>query len=277
MTSQKQWADDEEEVAIELPENEYYEDEESGIKTVIEYTLDSKKKIQKTTTKYAMKTRTKKVSQSVAERANWKKFGKTANQSSDHTTIVSKEEFKIEDPKDGGEAEKKAQAEALRKLAIKFAESNTKRRADAMLRGGLHNEELEQSMNAPAAASSNRYIPPGAREGGGGMREENPNTLRVTNLSEDTKESDLVELFKNFGRTTRVFLSRNKETLVSRGFAYVSFEDRGDATRALQALNGFGYDHLILKVEWAAPSEKRDIHNEGPRFVSGYGKPLPQG
>ena len=35
------------------------------------------------------------------------------------------------------------------------------------------------------------------------------------------------------------------------GFAFVSYVKREDAARAVSNLNGFGYDHLILSVEWA--------------------------
>lgn len=40
----------------------------------------------------------------------------------------------------------------------------------------------------------------------------------------------------------------------SRGFAFVSFFQKSDAESAMQALQGYGYDHLILKLEWAKPS-----------------------
>ena len=32
---------------------------------------------------------------------------------------------------------------------------------------------------------------------------------------------------------------------------------REDGERAIRTLNGYGYGHLILKVEWAAPREER--------------------
>lgn len=35
------------------------------------------------------------------------------------------------------------------------------------------------------------------------------------------------------------------------GFAFVSYSHREDAAQAIKNLDGFGYDHLILKVEWA--------------------------
>ncbi|KAF9438858.1 translation initiation factor eIF3 subunit g [Entomortierella beljakovae] len=84
-------------------------------------------------------------------------------------------------------------------------------------------------------------------------RDEQP-TLRVTNLSEDATESDVSELFKRFGHISRVFLARDRETNVCKGFAFVSFTMREDAQRALEAIDGRGYDNLILRVEWAKSS-----------------------
>ncbi|KAG0224739.1 translation initiation factor eIF3 subunit g [Mortierella sp. GBA43] len=81
-------------------------------------------------------------------------------------------------------------------------------------------------------------------------REEQP-TLRVTNLSEDATEADVSDLFKRFGHISRVFLARDRETNVCKGFAFVSFTMREDAQRALEAVDGRGYDNLILRVEWA--------------------------
>jgi translation initiation factor 3 subunit G len=44
---------------------------------------------------------------------------------------------------------------------------------------------------------------------------------------------------------------QDKNTGQSRGFAFVSYKRREDAERAIKTLNGFGYDHLILTVEWS--------------------------
>ena len=35
------------------------------------------------------------------------------------------------------------------------------------------------------------------------------------------------------------------------GFAFINFHRREDAARAIAGVSGFGYDHLILNVEWA--------------------------
>lgn len=35
------------------------------------------------------------------------------------------------------------------------------------------------------------------------------------------------------------------------GFAFVTFYTRADAEKAIEKVSGFGYNHLILQVEWA--------------------------
>lgn len=40
-----------------------------------------------------------------------------------------------------------------------------------------------------------------------------------------------------------------------KGFAYVHFKFRADAAKAVQVLNGHGYDHLILNAEWSKPPQ----------------------
>lgn len=64
-----------------------------------------------------------------------------------------------------------------------------------------------------------------------------------------------------------------------RGFAYISYRYKKDADEALEKLNGYGYDHLILKVERAKPSNRDPGTSSGLSggFTSGYGKALPQG
>lgn len=37
-------------------------------------------------------------------------------------------------------------------------------------------------------------------------------TIRVTNLSEDTREADLQELFRPFGSIQRIYLAKDKNT-----------------------------------------------------------------
>ena len=154
--------------------------------------------------------------------------------------------------------------------------------------------------NALGPVGESKYVPPGARwaqaaaAGGAGgegaaappMPLEDHTKIRVTNISEDTTEGDLRELFGNFGSIHRIYLAKDPETMHSRGFAFVSFYRESDAELAMQALQGYGYDHLILKLEWARPSA-RDYGGGGANSapgssglgggrMSGYGQALAQ-
>ncbi|KAI4204841.1 MAG: hypothetical protein LQ350_000907 [Teloschistes chrysophthalmus] len=103
------------------------------------------------------------------------------------------------------------------------------------------------------------YVPPHLRNKGGvtgekmGGKYERDDlaTLRVTNVSEFAEENDLREIFERFGRVTRVFLAKDRETQRAKGFAFISFADRSDAARACEKIDGYGYGHLILRVEFA--------------------------
>lgn len=110
-----------------------------------------------------------------------------------------------------------------------------------------------------------KYVPPsrrgeGARERVSGdmmpdrRRQEDTAAIRVSNLSENTQEGDLQELFKPFGSIGRIFLAKDKITGQCKGFAFINYYKKEDAAKAIATLNRFGYDNLILNVEWAKPS-----------------------
>ena len=54
-----------------------------------------------------------------------------------------------------------------------------------------------------------------------------------------------------------IYLLKDKNTGDYRGFAFVHYYKKDNAQKAIATLNGFGYDHLILNVEWAKPSEPK--------------------
>ncbi|KAG6760177.1 hypothetical protein POTOM_036680 [Populus tomentosa] len=116
-----------------------------------------------------------------------------------------------------------------------------------------------ETAMAATGATKGAYVPPSMRAGaertvGSDMRRRNEeNSVRVTNLSEDTREPDLLELFRTFGPVSRVYVAIDQKTSVSRGFGFVNFVSKEDAERAINKLNGYGYDNLILRVEWATP------------------------
>ncbi|MFS7906794.1 putative RNA recognition motif domain, nucleotide-binding alpha-beta plait domain superfamily [Helianthus anomalus] len=89
---------------------------------------------------------------------------------------------------------------------------------------------------------------------GADMRHRNDEDfVRVNNLSGDTREPDLLELLCPFVNVSRVYVAIDQKTGMSRGFGFVNFMRREDGERVIAKLNGYGYDNLILSVEWAAP------------------------
>ncbi|GMP50896.1 hypothetical protein CsSME_00017324 [Camellia sinensis var. sinensis] len=85
------------------------------------------------------------------------------------------------------------------------------------------------SADATAAlsiANNSTYVPPSRRAGSEGSI----GMPRIGNLSEDAQDTDLVELC----------------------YGFVSFICKEDVERAIEKLNGCGYDNLILSVEWSA-------------------------
>jgi len=105
--------------------------------------------------------------------------------------------------------------------------------------------------------SGTGYVPPHLRnrDGGGGQEEEKQQaTLRVTNVSTDATRDDMHELFRKFGPIARVSVPQDRATGEGRGFAFIDFYNHADAARAIEALNGTGFDSLILNVDWARPS-----------------------
>ncbi|ERN06686.1 hypothetical protein AMTR_s00058p00204390 [Amborella trichopoda] len=114
------------------------------------------------------------------------------------------------------------------------------------------------AASAQGGPAKGTYVPPsmrgGAERSGTEMRRRNEeNSVRVTNLSEDTREADLRELFQTFGSLSRVYVAVDQKTGMSRGFGFVTFVNKEDAQRAINKLDGYGYDNLILRVEWSTP------------------------
>lgn len=113
---------------------------------------------------------------------------------------------------------------------------------------------------AGGPGAGGKYVPPSKR-GDNRMGESMPDrkrtedtaAIRVSNLSENTQEGDLQDLFKPFGSIARIFLAKDKVTNQCKGFAFINYHKKDDAARAIAYLNGHGYDHLILTVEWAKP------------------------
>lgn len=81
--------------------------------------------------------------------------------------------------------------------------------------------------------------------------------LFVGNLSFNSTEGDLLELFKQAGQVTRCDLIVDKFTNRSRGFAFIEMASQEEANRAIQMFNGKEFGGRALTVNEARPREER--------------------
>jgi len=81
--------------------------------------------------------------------------------------------------------------------------------------------------------------------------------LFVGNLSFNTTEGDLLDLFKQAGNVTTCNLIVDKFTNKSRGFAFVEMSSQEEATKAIGDMNGKELDGRALTVNEAKPREDR--------------------
>ena len=85
--------------------------------------------------------------------------------------------------------------------------------------------------------------------------------LYVGNLSFETTESDLKELFGQAGTVETVRIITDRDTGRSKGFGFVEMRDGGD--KAIAELNGKDFKGRALTVNEARPMSPRDSRDGG--------------
>lgn len=271
----ERWADYDD----ELPEPTETAEDAKGIKTCVEYTYNKKNQKVKITKRIQVKHTQMKVPRVIEERlARIKPFGKALEPGNEDASSRDPNDVFILHPKIADQEDN--QAVDLKAAMINMKMREQQRLVDQEL--GLITPSSGDKPSAEEPTASDKpaaYVPPsqrGGASGGGGAAGQRSDldytTIRVSNLSEETKEADLQDLFSTFGRVSRVFLARDMESKVSRGFAFVNFYSAAEAQRAMDRLQGYGYDHLILKLEWA----KNKDPSTSTSYRSGYGKALAQ-
>ncbi|GJN93444.1 hypothetical protein Rhopal_006500-T1 [Rhodotorula paludigena] len=291
MPALQSWADDVENQ--DFPPRQETTDKD-GVTTIVEYRLNDEgnkvkvtRKIKRTTVKTA-------VNHVVAERMGWAKFGQekgaAAGPHAATTTVGENVRLRIHPGgiKASEQDTEKDEMEAMRsqlkdkKVTCRYCQGDhftARCPYKDTLGGALGDADAPPAdsdlppadPNDPSAAraAGGRYVPPSMRAGaargagetmGGPRGRDDFPTLRVTNLSEDASDSDLWELFGRFahrGRINRIYVGKDQETGLCKGFGFVSFEDRADAEAALKKVHGLPYDHLILQVQWSVPRTDR--------------------
>ena len=93
--------------------------------------------------------------------------------------------------------------------------------------------------------------------------------MYVGNLSFESTENDLQDLFEQHGAVNEVHLMMDRFTGKSRGFAFVTMNDAGQANAAMSALNGQELNGRPLTVNEARPREERPRPQGGRRPSAG--------
>jgi len=86
----------------------------------------------------------------------------------------------------------------------------------------------------------------------------------VGNLSFQTTENDLNDLFSQFGEVESVSIITDRDTGRSKGFGFVAMSDDG-AEKAISQLNGTEHNGRALTVNEAKPMVKKDFGGGGGR------------
>ncbi|KAK7997038.1 hypothetical protein PG989_005078 [Apiospora arundinis] len=261
-----------------------------GTKTTITYRYDEDGKKVKTTRRIRMVTHREVVNPRVAERKVLPKFGLSEKDPKgpqmDTTSVGENIIFRLSPnwKRDAKDESKDANANAMKeklkdktvKCRICNGEHFTARcpykdtmapvgaEGSADPAAGMADEEAAAAAAGGAGAGKKgSYVPPALRGGPGGAaagermggskygERDDLATLRVTNVSEMAEEGELRDMFERFGRVTRVFLAKDRDTGMAKGFAFISFADRTDAVKACNKMDGYGFKHLILRVEFA--------------------------
>lgn len=96
--------------------------------------------------------------------------------------------------------------------------------------------------------------------------------LFVGNLSFNTTEGDILDLFKQAGNVSSCELIMDKFTNKSRGFAFVTMGTQEEATAAISQFNGKELDGRALTVNEARPREDRPRGGGGGGGYGGGGE-----
>lgn len=232
---------------IALPEDTDEFDEGTNIRTIVTHRFNSEGKVVKTTRKMKRRKNVEKVKQAVLRRRQLPKFGDVAGQSAgleSNVTYRDQTEFYL--TLDGTKEEEKSDMD---NLLGKIDRLKTKGALapKAMNKPGFlfAQSKIVRETEGEVNSSDGIFHAPRSRA------EDDAPTLRVSNLSEYATDKDVYDLFSKFGYVSRTHLARDRITNASRGYAFVTFMQKDEAQKALDYLDGYGYDNLILRVEWS--------------------------
>jgi RNA recognition motif-containing protein len=94
--------------------------------------------------------------------------------------------------------------------------------------------------------------------------------IYIGNLDYAVNEQNLQELFQQYGEVTTAKIITDKFTGRSKGFGFVEMSNDGEATSAIEALNGTAMKNRNISVTEARPKEEGSGNgNRGGGFNRG--------
>jgi len=77
-------------------------------------------------------------------------------------------------------------------------------------------------------------------------------------MSSRTDDRELEKEFGRFGKIEQVSVIYNRATRESRGFGFITFEEKRDAVEAVESMNGKRLDGREIRVDFSFTRDKRD-------------------
>eukprot|EP00916_Digyalum_oweni_P004738 GHVL01008385.1.p1 GENE.GHVL01008385.1~~GHVL01008385.1.p1 ORF type:complete len:266 (-),score=61.70 GHVL01008385.1:37-834(-) len=255
MSAIERWADVDDDSEGSEHENTFEQVLENGDIRITEYVTLNKDTVQKTVRTVRRTTLTRLVNKNVEKRLLWETFlkqGDSIQSSIAEETMTSAKQ--VASIGDDSQLEEDWGHLLLPKSSGAYQPPVERPRRRLPLVNGRISKTSGQltAQGAAGAVAGSIYQPPKNR--GMSQRDDKDGyTVRVTNLSPETKKEDIKLLFISVvPRVSRVFLAKHKDdSEKSKGFAFVTLPSLQDCETAIKKLNGFGYDHLILSVEMA--------------------------
>jgi cold-inducible RNA-binding protein len=93
--------------------------------------------------------------------------------------------------------------------------------------------------------------------------------LYVGNLSYNTTEAQVRDLFAQVGEVESVSLITDRETGRAKGFGFVEMVSEDQSREAIKRFNGYSLDDRALTVNEARPREERSGSGGGGSFSGG--------
>jgi len=81
--------------------------------------------------------------------------------------------------------------------------------------------------------------------------------LYVGNLAKSTTQDEITALFAQVGEVTSVDLIKDRDSGLSKGFAFVTMTSQENADKAISKYNGYSMAGNALKVNIAKPRVER--------------------